>query len=236
MTRRLTIAICLVVWLLTACRAQTPGAPDLAPSNLASPSGPSPHAVASAAPPAGSPAACELGMGIAEYEYPGLRAFVGEYRNLSRGVAVAEVLSVGELQYATESGERPSCSEVEAAEAVFSIGRLIEVLVLTPSGGAVEKGEVLSYLYQGGTLGPDTSPGHHLGLQMPNEGDRVLVLIARAPVDVDPGTGELPVEVLEMFSITPQGHVVTPDHSERITVERVPDLLRGVLPSPGPGG
>ena len=234
MTRRLIIAICVVVWLLTACRAVTPGAPDSAASDLASPSVSSPGT--SGAAPSGPPGTCELGMGIAEYEYPGLREFVGEFRSLSRGVAVAEVMGVGDSQYATESGERPSCDEIEAAQAVFSIGRLIEVRVLTPAGGTVEKGEVLSYLYQGGSLDGDVSPGHPLGLQLPSEGDRVLVLIAREPVDVDPGTGELTVEVLEMFSITPQGRVVTPDRTERVPVERVADLLRDVLPSPGPGG
>ena len=235
MTRRLTMAICLVVWILTACRAVTPGAPDSAASDLADPSAAPPSGNPSAAPSAPSPAGCELGMGIAEYAYPGLREFVGEFRSLTRAVAVAEVVRVGELQYATESGERPSCAEIEAAQAVFSIGRLIEVRVLTPAGGAVEKGEVLEYLYQGGSLDGDVSPGHPHGLQMPRVGDRVLVLIAREPVDVDPGTGELPVDVLEMFSITPQGRVVTPDRAERVPVERVPDLLRGVLPSPGAG-
>jgi hypothetical protein len=232
MTRRLTTAICLVVWILTACRAVTPGAPDSAASDLADPSAPSPGAATAAA----STDACELGMGIAEYEYPGLREFVGEFRSLSRGVAVAEVLTVGDLQYATESGERPSCAEIQAAQAVFGIGRLVEVRVLTPAGGAVEKGEVLSYLYQGGSLGADASPGHPLGLQVPNEGERVLVLIARTPVDADPGTGELPVDVLEMFSISPQGRVLTPDPTERVPVDRVADLLRDVLPSPTPGG
>jgi len=232
MTRRLTSATCLVALLLTACRALTPGAPDSAPSGLAGPSATSP----AAAPSTPSPGACELGMGIAEYAYPGLREFVGEFRSLSRGVAVAEVLTVGELQYATESGERPSCDEIRAAPAAFSIGRMIEVRILTPTGGAVEKGEVLSYLYQGGSLGGDVSPGHPLGLPMPSEGDRVLVLIARAPVDVDPGTGELAVDVLEMFPITPQGRVVTPNSAETVTVERVADLLRDVLPSPVPGG
>lgn len=230
MTRRLTIATCLV-WLLAGCRALTPGAPDS--SGLATPSVASPQATASAAPPSPSPGDCELGMGIAEYDYPGLREFVGEFRGLSRGVAVAEVVSVGELQYATQGGERPSCDEIEAARAVFSIGRMIEVRVVTPAGGAVAKGEVLSYLYQGGSLGGDVSPGHPFGLPIPSEGDRVLVVIAREPVDVDPGTGDLPVEVLEMFSISPQGRVVTPDPAEQVAVERVADLLQDVLPSPG---
>ena len=234
MTRRLTMAICLVVWILTACRAGEPGAPDSAASRLASPSVAS--AGAASAEPSAAPGTCDLGMGIAEYEYPGLREFVGEFRSLSRGVAVAEVVRVGALQYATESGERPSCDEIEAAQAVFSIGRLIDVRVLTPAGGFVEKGESLSYLYQGGSLNGDVSPGHPLGLPIPSEGDRVLVLIAGEPVDVDPGAGELPVDVLEMFSITPQGRVVTPDRTEQVTVERVADLLRGVLPSPRPGG
>lgn len=235
MTRRLSLATCLVV-LLTACRALTPGAPDSPASGLAIPSAAAPSTVASEASTVPSPGACELGMGIAEYAYPGLRQFVGEFRSLSRGVAVAEVLSVGPVQYATEDGERPSCEEIEAARAVFTIGRLVDVRVLTPAVGAVEKGEVLSYLYPGGSLGADRSPGHPFGLEVPSEGDRVLVLIARTPVDVDPGNGEVPVDVLEMFLVTSQGRVATPDPTERVTVERVADLLRDVLPSAPPGG
>lgn len=231
MTRRLTIATCLIVLLGTACRSVTPGAPVSTEPGAAS---------AVAAPPTASgsrpPAGCELGTGVAEYAYPGLREFVGEFRSLSRGVAVAEVVRVGELQYATESGERPSCDEIRATRGVFSIGRMVEVRVLTPAGGAVSEGEVLSYLFQGGSLGADRSPGHPFGLTVPSEGDRVLVLIAREAIDVDPGSGELGVEVLEMFRINPEGHVVTPDRSERVDVDRVEDLLRDVLPSAAPGG
>lgn len=233
MTRRLTIAACLLVLLLTGCRALAPGAPDSAASGLASPS-PAPSGGGASATP--SPGACELGVGIAEYAYPGLREFVEQFRSMSRGVAVAEVLRVGPLQYSTESGERPSCDEIASARAMFSIGRLVEVQVLTPAGGAVGKGEVLSYLFQGGALGGDSSPGHPFGLSVPREGDRMLVLVAREPVDVDPGSGDLPVEVLEMFLITPEGRVVTPDRTERVAVDRVAELLRDVLPSAAPGG
>jgi hypothetical protein len=186
--------------------------------------------------PATSPGACGLGLGIAEYAYPGLREFVREFSNISRGVAVAEVLRVGPLQYSTESGERPSCDEIEAAPAAYSIGRIVEVRVLTPAGGAVERGEVLSYLYQGGSLGRDSSPGHPFGLEVPSEGDRMLVLIARESIDADPSGGELGVDVLEMFRITPEGRIVTPDRGEMVTVERVADLLQDVLPSAAPSG
>lgn len=235
MTRRLILATCLVV-LVAGCRALAPGAPDSSASGLASPSAAAPSAAASDAAPAPSTGACGLGMGIAEYAYPGLREFVNEFRSLSRGVAVAEVVSVGPVQYATEDGERPSCEEIEAAQAVFTIGRLVEVRILTPAGGAVERGEVLSYLYPGGSLGADRSHGHPFGLEVPTEGDRVLVLIARTPVDADPGSGEVPVDVLEMFLVTPQGRVATPDPTERVTVDRVADLLRDILPSAVPGG
>lgn len=235
MTRRFTIAISLVV-LLTGCRALEPGAPDSAASGVASPPASSPSVGPSAAPSSAPPEACGLGMGIAEYAYPGLREFVRQFGDTSRGVAVAEVLSVGPLQYSTESGERPSCDEIASARAMFSIGRLVEVQLLTPAGGAVGKGEVLSYLFQGGALGGDSSPGHPFGLSVPREGDRMLVLVAREPVDVDPGSGDLPVEVLEMFLITPEGRVVTPDRTERVAVDRVAELLRDVLPSGAPGG
>jgi len=236
MTRRFTIAISLVV-LLTGCRALEPGAPDSAASGVASPPASSPSVGPSAAPSSAPPEACGLGMGIAEYAYPGLREFVRQFGDTSRGVAVAEVLSVGPLQYSTESGERPSCDEIEAAApAAFSIGRVVTVRVLTPAGGAVERGEVLSYLYQGGSLGRDSSPGHPFGLEVPSEGDRMLVLVAREPIDVDPASGELSVGVLEMFLITSAGRVVTPDGGENVSVERVANLLRDVLPSTAPGG
>lgn len=233
MTRRFTIATCLLALLVTGCRALAPGAPDSAASGVASPSPASPSGGASATP---SPGACELGIGIAEYAYPGLREFVSEFRGLSRGVAVAEVVSVGPLQYSTESGERPSCDEIESAPAGFTIGRLVEVQVLTPAGGAVGKGEALSYLFQGGALGGESSPGHPFGLKVPSEGDRMLVLVAREPIDVDPASGELSVGVLEMFLITSAGRVVTPDGGENVSVERVANLLRDVLPSTAPGG
>jgi len=235
MTRQRTVATSLLILLLAACRAVTPGASGSTAPGLADPSPASTSAITSGAPSATS-RACELGIGIAEYAYPGLREFVGEFRNTTRGVAVAEVLSVGPLQYSTESGERPSCDEIESVPAAFSIGRVVEVRVVTPAGGDVERGEVLSYLYLGGALGRDSSPGHPFGLQVPSEGDRMLVLIAREPIDADPSSGELAVDVLEMFLVTPEGRIVTPDLSEKITVERVGDLLRGVLPSAAPGG
>ena len=62
----------------------------------------------------------------------------------------------------------------------------------------------------------------------------MLVLISRQPIDADPGTGELAVDVLEMFLVTPQGTVITPDPSERVPVGRVAELLRDVLPSASP--
>lgn len=232
MNRQVLIPICLVALLATACRGLTPGAPPSPASGAASVEA-APESAGSSVQPG---ATCHLGVGIAEYAYPGLREFVGEFQGISRGLAVAEVVSVGPLQYSTERGDRPSCEEIEEAQAVFSVGRLIEVRVLTPAGGTVEKGEVLSYLYQGGSLGADSSPGHPFDLELPSVGDRMLVLVARDPLDVDPGSGELPIDVLEMFLITPQGKVVTPNPSERVTVDRVADLLRDVLPSPAPDG
>lgn len=230
MNPRLTIIACLVIVLLSACRGVTPGAPGIGASEVASRSIPPPSASGSVAP---SPD-CDLGVAIAEYAYPGLRDFVAEFRGVSRAVAIGEVVSVGELQYSTESGERPSCDEIEAAPSGFSIGRMVEISIATPVAGAVKKGQVLSYLYQGGSLGRDSSPGHPFGLETPRAGDRMLVLISREPIDADPGTGQLPVEVLEMFLITPQGSVVTPDPSERVPVARVAELLRDVLPSASP--
>lgn len=233
MNRSLPLTTCLLLVLLSACRGVSPGAPGTSASGLAGRSVPPPsasHTVTSSHTP---PSNCDLGTAIAEYAYPGLRELVAEYRGLSRAIAIGEVVSVGELQYSTESGERPPCDQVVTAPG-FSIGRMVEVSIATPVAGAVKKGEVLSYLYQGGTLGRDSSPGHPFGLQTPREGDRVLVIVSREPIDADPGTGELTVDVLEMFLITSQGHVATPDPDERVPVARVAELLRDVLPSASP--
>ena len=232
--RRLTITTCLVIALLSACRGVTPGAPGTGASGLASRSVPPPSASDSATPSGTPPSDCDLGVAIAEYAYPGLREFVAEFRGVSRAVAIGEVMSVGDVQYSTESGQRPSCDEIQAAPSGFSIGRMVEVSIATPVAGVVKKGQVLSYLYQGGSLGRDSSPGHPFGLATPRAGDRMLVLISRKPIDADPGTGELPVDVLEMFLITPQGSVLTPDPTERVPVGRVAELLRDVLPSASP--
>ncbi len=232
--RRTTITTCLVVVLLSACRGLTPGASGTGASGVASRSVPPPSASDSVTPSDASPPDCDLGVAIAEYAYPGLREFVAEFRGVSRAVAIGEVLSVGELQYSTESGERPSCDEIEASPTGFSIGRMVEISIATPVAGAVKKGQVLSYLYQGGSLGRDSSPGHPLGLETPRVGDRMLVLISREPIDADPGTGKLTVDVLEMFLVTPQGRVATPDPSERVPVERVAELLRDTLPFASP--
>jgi hypothetical protein len=233
MNRRTSITTCLLIVLLSACRGVAPGAPNTGASGL--PSSPIPPSSASdRVTPSDTSADCDLGVAIAEYAYPGLREFVAEFRGVSRAVAIGEVVSVGELQYSTQSGERPSCDEIEAAPSGFSIGRMVEISIATPVVGAVKKGQVLSYLYQGGSLGRDSSPGHPFGMAAPRAGDRMLVLISRKPMDADPGRGELPVEVLEMFLVTPQGSIVTPDPSERVPVGRVADLLRDVLPSPSP--
>ncbi len=229
-TRRLPITTCLVIALLSACRGVTPGAPGTDAPGLASPSAHPPTVTPSSA----SPRDCDLGVAIEEYAYPGLREFVSEFRALSRGVAIAEVVSVGEVQYSTESGERPSCDEIAAADSGYSIGRMVEVSIVTPVAGAEKQGQVRLYLYRGGSLGRDSSPGHPFGLATPRVGDRMLVIISREPIDADPGIGELPVDVLEMFLITPQGSVVTPDPGERVPVERVADLLSGVLPTAPP--
>jgi hypothetical protein len=235
MTRRFVIFACLLTSLLTACRALTPGAPGSGPGGPVSPSVAPATFAAGSSSPSVAPDTCGLGTAIAEYAYPGLREFASQFRSMSRGIAVTEVVSVGELQYSTESGERPSCDELEAAPAGFTIGRLVEVRVVTPVAGGVKRGQLLSYLYQGGSLGGDSSPGHPFGLGLPSVGDRMLAIVARDPVDADPGIGELPVDVFEMFLITPDGRIVTPDPAERATVDRAPELLRDVVPTASPG-
>lgn len=230
----LTITTFLVMILLSACRGVAPGAPGTGASDDARRTFPPSSASDSVTPSDTARPDCDLGVAVAEYTYPGLRDFVAELRGVSRAVAIGEVVSVGELQYSTEGGERPSCDDIKAAPTGFTIGRMVEVSIVTPVAGAVKEGQVLSYLYQGGSLGRDSFPGHPFGLATPREGDRMLVIIAREPIDADPASGALPVDVLEMFRITPEGSVVTPKPDERVQVRRVAELLRDVLPSPSP--
>lgn len=230
------VIITLVAAVLAGCRGLAPGASG-APAHG--------RPTASAVPGAGSSATapivpashapdsdeCSLGFGIAEHHYPGLRQFAG----FSDGVAIAEVVSVSDLQYSTETGERPSCQYIDEAQAVFGVGRMVELRVEAPVAGRGRSGETLRYLFPGGAIGGDSSPGHHYGVPLPAVGDRMLVMLLDPPADVDPGEGVLEVDVLELFQIA-NGRIVTPDRNERVTVDNVRDVVRGAVPSAAPGG
>lgn len=229
---RLVMTMLVIGIALTACRGFAPGASGAANEGRGGPPRPSAGAsaevtasqFASASASAGDE--CSLGFGIAEHVYPGLR----EFARLSDGVAIAEVVSVGELQYSTETGERPSCQYIEEAQAVFSVGRMVELRIEAPVAGRGRSDEALRYLFPGGTVGQDTSPGHHYGLQLPSVGQRVVAFLVDPPFDADPGEGVLEVDVLEMFRIA-NGRVVTPDPNERITENTVRDVVRDAVPS-----
>lgn len=233
MTRRYAVIAALVSLILAGCRGLAPGASGSPESSVPA----EPPQVSNAGDPTASvgagsfrsASACSLGIGIAEHRYGGLR----DLARFSHGVAVAEVVAVGEVQYSTETGERPSCEYLAAANSVFGVGRLVELQVQTPIAGVGERGETVTYMFPGGSLGGDTSPGHHYGLGVPAAGERVLILLAGAPIDVDGGPGNLEVDVIEMFAMTRDGRVVTPDPGERPTIERVRELVRGVVqPAP----
>lgn len=235
MTRLIT-TIVLVALAMTGCRGLAPGASGAGSDGHGKP--PSASAttspqIATSPPESAAPSAdeCSLGFGIAEHVYPGLR----EFARFSDGVAIAEVVSVGQLQYSTETGERPSCAYIEEAQAVFGVGRMVVLQVEAPVAGRAHAGETLRYLFPGGTIRDDTSPGHHYGLQLPAVGDRFLVLLFDPPFDADPGEGVLEVNVLELFRIA-NGRVVTPDAAERITENTVRDVVRGAVPSAPPDG
>jgi len=231
MSHRFAVTAVLSAILLAGCRALAPGA-----SGPASDEEPTPVPVAATAAPTpveATPTAsqCSLGVGIADQRYGGIQ----ELAAFSDGVAVAQVTRVGDLQYSTESGDRPSCEYLAAAQSVFGVGRMLELRIQTPVAGAASRGQIVRYMFPGGTIGQDTSPGHHYGLTLPAVGDRVLVLLTDPPIDVDGGSGELTVDVVEMFAITSRGEVVTPNRDERLTVERVRELVRNVLPPASPG-
>jgi hypothetical protein len=231
---RLVISIVVVGIALAGCRGLAPGASGAATEGRGKPPTASASPVIPATPPQSSATAadeCSLGFGIAEVAYPGLR----EFARFSDGVVIAEVVSVGEFQYATETGERPSCEYIEESQAVFGIGRMIELEVEAPVAGRGRSGETLRYVFPGGRIGEDTSPGHHYGLQPPAVGDRFVALLLDPPFDADPGEGVLEIDVLELFEIA-NGRVITPDSSERITESTVRDVVRGAVPSPPPGG
>lgn len=229
---RLVIAMLVIGMAVSACRGFAPGASGAANEGRGGPPRPSASAsadviasqFASASPSAAD--ACSLGFGIAEHVYPGLR----EFARLSDGVAIAEVVSVGEPQYSTETGERPSCEYIEEAQAVFSVGRMVELRIEAPVAGRGRAEETLRYLFPGGTVGQDSSPGHHYGFQLPSVGDRVVAFLVDPPFDADPGEGVLEVDVLEMFRIA-RGRVVTPDPNETVTERTLPDVVRDAVPS-----
>lgn len=233
---RLVITTLLVGIVLAGCRGLAPGASRSASDGGG---GTPPTATTTQSPEvhgspleSGSPFGadgCALGFGVAEHVYPGLR----EFARFSDGVAIAEVVSVGDLQYSTETGGRPSCEYIEDAQAVFDVGRMVELRVDTPVAGRGRTGETLRYLFPGGAVGGDMSPGHHYGLQLPKIGDRMLALLLDPPYDVDPGEGVLEVNVLELFRIA-NGRIVTPDSTERVTVNTLRDVVRGAMPSAPP--
>lgn len=219
------LAAVVAVLALTACRALAPGSGPPSPEPVASTGASAAPIVTEATP---QPSQCFLGDGIADVPYSDLRGFAA----FADRVVIGEVVDVGELQYTTESGERPSCEYVQAAQGVFGVGRMIELRVERTVAGTAEAGDTFTYWLPGGSLGGDTSRPHHFGLDAPDVGDRMLGLLVKVPGDIDIGPGVLEVDAYELFAIADDGRIQTPNPSEVVTTETVDVLLDGLLPAP----
>lgn len=222
---RLRVAVgAAVVIALSACRVVSPASAPASPREMASAEASRP------ATPAGKPQAsqCFLGGGVADVAYSDIR----ELARAADSIAVATVVRVGELQYTTESGERPSCEYIEAAGGVFAVGRMIELRQQRNVAGRSRGGGTFTYWLRGGTLGGDTSPPHPFGLETPDVGDRMLAFLMEEPGDIDMGPGVLRVDAYELFPIGRDGRIRTPRPEERVTTETVDAIVDEVVPAP----
>lgn len=175
---------------------------------------------------ANQPGQCFLGGGIGDVIYVDM----SELAQLADGVAVATVVRVGEVQYSTEDGRRPSCEYAQDAMGVFSVGRIIELAAERAVAGRVP--ETFSYWLPGGTLGSDSSPSHPFGLETPDVGDRMIAFLGSEPVDLDAGPGVLPVHAFELMAIGQDGAIRTPNQEEEISIDTVDAVIDPVVRSP----
>jgi hypothetical protein len=201
MLRSFPIAALAVILLLSACRALAPAARPTPEVPAATP----------------QPSVCFLGGGVSEVSY----SDISELARSADSIAIAEVVEVGELEYSTETGERPSCEYMAAAQGSFAVGRMIELREARNVAGRARATETFFYWLRGGALGGDTSPGHHFGLHTPKVGDRMLAFLLAEPADLDVGPGVREVHVYELMAIGSDGMIITPNPQESITVDNV---------------
>lgn len=215
------------VFALTACRVMSPASGPPAPS-----AGVSPAEAATVPTEAPQPSQCFLEGGIEH-----VPSDIRELARFADAIAVAEVVDVGELQYSTESGERPSCEDMQAAQGVFAVGRMIELREQrNVAGRARAAASTFTYWLRGGTIAGDTSPPHHFGLDTPEVGDRMLAFLLTEPADMDVGSGVLQVDAYELFAIGEDGRIQTPNPGEVVTTDNVDEVVGDAVPTPSPGG
>lgn len=232
---RATAAIAAVV-ALTACRglapASGPPSSEAAASAEASTAATNPDEAATVPTETPQPSQCFLGGGIEQ-----VPSDIRELARFADAIVIAEVVDVGELQYSTESGERPSCEYVQAAQGAFAVGRMIELREQrNVAGRARAAASTFTYWLRGGTLAGDTSPPHHFGLDTPEVGDRMLAFLLKEPADMDVGSGLLQVDAYELFAIGKDGRIHTPSPGDVVTTDNIDEVVNDAVPTSPPGG
>lgn len=161
-----------------------------------------------------------MGGGAGSYYYGSFE----EFASMTDGVAIVRVTSVGEVQYPTNNGQRPSCA---VATEPWGVGRLIRVELVTLVRGTWSATGPAAYWLPGGTIGGDTTTeaGYELDLPDPVAGERAVAFLLAQPQDLDVGDGTLPIHIGLLFPVDQAGRVVTPDPSEVVLVDALGTLL-----------
>ncbi len=153
-----------------------------------------------------------------------------QFARQADAVAIAEVVSVGKLQYSTEAGDRASCENTPGA---VSIGRMIELReVRTVAGPSREGSATFKYWLPGGTIGAEQSEPHHFGLAVPDVGDHMLAFLGPKAVDLDTGPGVLEVDAFELMPVGDTGQIQTPNASENLSSTNVDAKVDPVVHTP----
>lgn len=168
-----------------------------------------------------SPTAMPAGGAAVSFHYLGLRDMA---RN-TKGVALVQVSSIGELQYDTADGLRPA--EGTPLSGSISVGRIVAVRLVRLAKGAWVAGDVARYWQPGGTIGAVTTPSEGwMGLPRPELGGTMVAFLAPQPADLDPTDAQLFMDVIALFPVADSGRVITPDPQERVQADRLEDAVR----------
>ncbi|MGI8872231.1 MAG: hypothetical protein ACR2KI_06500 [Candidatus Limnocylindria bacterium] len=167
-----------------------------------------------------SPTAMPAGAAVM-FDYLDLRDMARD----TKGVALVQVTSIGELQYNTADGLRPA--EGTPLSGSISVGRIVEVRLVRLVKGAWVAGDVARYWQPGGTIGADTAPSEGwMGLPRPELGGTMVAFLTPQPADLDPTDAQLFVDVIALFPVADSGRVITPDPQERVQADRLEDAVR----------